>query len=79
MGGDYNGALVVRVVERAESGQATEAALKAVAQALGLPRRSVRLVHGATSRRKLMEIEVEDEEGASMQTALRRLRGGTGT
>jgi uncharacterized protein len=52
VGGEHDGALVVRVVESADEGRATKAALKAVAKALGLPRRSVTLVRGATSRRK---------------------------
>jgi Uncharacterised ACR, YggU family COG1872 len=48
----------VRVVEPADEGRATNAALEAVAKALGLPRRSVSLVRGATSRRKLVEVGV---------------------
>ena len=78
VGGEHDGALVVRVVERAESGRATEAALRALAEALGVPRRSVKLVRGATSRRKLIEIDVGQKDDVHMDMALRRLRRGTG-
>lgn len=50
------GALVVAVQERAVDGKATSAALKALAAALGVPGRKVRLVSGATSRDKIVEI-----------------------
>jgi uncharacterized protein len=58
VGGTYgaDGALVVAVSERAVDGKATEAALKALAEALGVPRRNVRLVSGVTSRDKVAEI-----------------------
>lgn len=53
---DAHRALVVCVSERAVDGKATQAALKALADALGVPRRGVRLVSGATSRDKVVEI-----------------------
>lgn len=56
VGGSYDGALVVRVAARAVDGRATEAALKAVADALGVRRRELTLVTGATSRTKVVEI-----------------------
>ncbi len=56
VGGDYGGALVVRVKARAVDGQATEAALVAVAAAFGVRRRAVTLVAGAASRTKVIEI-----------------------
>ena len=62
VGGEYDGALVVRVVEPADSGRATEAALRAVAKAVAVSRRSVSIVRGATGRRKLVEIEVGRQE-----------------
>jgi uncharacterized protein YggU (UPF0235/DUF167 family) len=62
VGGNYDGALVVRVTEAPEAGEATAAALGAVAQALRLPRRSVTLLRGSTSRRKLVDIAVGSEE-----------------
>ncbi len=46
VGGEFDGALVVCVVEPPESGRATEAALRAVAEFVGVPRRSVNLQRG---------------------------------
>lgn len=63
VGGDYDGALVVRVPEVAERGRATAAALRAVAEALGVPSRDVRLVAGGTSQRKIVEIDVDAASG----------------
>ena len=56
VGGDYGGALVVRVSARAVAGQATDAALAAVAAAFGVRRRAVTLVTGAASRTKVIEV-----------------------
>lgn len=70
VGGEHDGALVVRVAARAVDGKATEAALAAVAQACGVPRRAVSLVSGATSRTKIVDVEGADE------ATLRRLLGG---
>jgi hypothetical protein len=53
VGGGHDGALVVRVSARAADGQATAAALAAVAAAFGVPRHSVQLVSGAASRTKI--------------------------
>jgi uncharacterized protein len=60
VGGSHDGALVVRVGERAVDGRATEAALAAVATALGVRRRQLRLVSGATSRTKVVEVDGGD-------------------
>ncbi|MDQ1712457.1 MAG: uncharacterized protein QOE45_1907 [Frankiaceae bacterium] len=56
VGGTYGAALVVRVTQRAVDGKATEAALKAVASAFGVPNAAVALVTGATSRDKVVRI-----------------------
>jgi uncharacterized protein YggU (UPF0235/DUF167 family) len=56
VGGSFDGALIVRVVERPEGGRATEAALAALASSLGVRRREVKLVAGTTSRTKVVEI-----------------------
>ena len=69
MGGEHDGALVVRVTARAVEGRATESALAAVAQALGVRRRAVTLVSGKASRTKIIDVEGAD------QTMLGRLRG----
>jgi uncharacterized protein YggU (UPF0235/DUF167 family) len=68
VGGSHDGALVVRVGARAVDGQATAAALRALAEALGVPRRSVVLVTGATSRTKV--VDVPDEARDAIATLL---------
>lgn len=60
IGGEHAGALVVRVSARAVDGKATEAALTSVARAFGVPRSAVRLVTGATSRSKIIEVDDGD-------------------
>lgn len=57
VGGRYGDALVVAVGARAVDGAATQAALTAVADALGVRRRHVTLVAGATSRDKVVEVD----------------------
>ena len=59
VGGEHDGALVVRVSARAVDGKATQAALAAVAavaDAFGVRRSAVGLVTGASSRVKIVEI-----------------------
>ncbi len=60
VGGERNGTLVVRVSAHAVGGQATEAALTAVAAAFGVRRRAVTLVAGASSRTKIVEVDGAD-------------------
>jgi uncharacterized protein len=71
VGGSHDGALVVRVVEAAERGRATEAALRALADALAVPRAAVQLVGGATSRRKWVEIDAQGAPGAAARLTAR--------
>jgi uncharacterized protein YggU (UPF0235/DUF167 family) len=56
VGGRYGDALAVAVTARPAGGKATEAALRAVADAFGVPRSAVRLVCGATSRDKTVDV-----------------------
>ncbi|HEX5533691.1 MAG TPA: DUF167 domain-containing protein [Actinomycetales bacterium] len=72
VGGTHDDALVVRVTARAVDGAANEAALAAVAEALGVRRRQVVLVSGATSRTKVVEVDADDER---VGAALESLRG----
>jgi uncharacterized protein len=60
VGGEHDGALVVRVSARAVDGRATAAALAAVAAAFGLRPAAVTLVTGATSRTKVVEVAGAD-------------------
>jgi uncharacterized protein len=60
IGGERNGALVVRVSARALGGRATEDALAAVATAFGKRRSAVTLVVGASSRTKIIDVAEGD-------------------
>ena len=60
MGGEPDGALVVRVSAPAVDGRATEAALRAIAAAFGVRRRAVTLIAGAASRTKIVEVAGAD-------------------
>ena len=56
VGGSHDGALLVAVQQRAVDGAATQAALDALAAALGCRNREVTLVSGARSRRKIVDV-----------------------
>jgi hypothetical protein len=75
VGGEHGGVLVVRVAEPAEGGRATKAALGALADALGVPRRFVTLARGATSRRKVVDVVAEHLEPGSVSRTVSQLRG----
>lgn len=63
------------VTARAVDGKATEAALRAVADAFGVRRRDVTLVAGAASRDKVVEI---DGDAAKITACRARLLGSGG-
>ncbi|MGO9030115.1 MAG: DUF167 domain-containing protein [Acidimicrobiales bacterium] len=65
VGGDHGGALVVRVRAAPEDGRATEEALRALAEALGVRRGALTLRSGHTSRTKVVEVD-------GVETALAR-------
>jgi hypothetical protein len=74
VGGEHDGALVVRVSARAVDGKATEAALAAVAGSFGVRRSAVRLVSGASSRTKIVDIDADLCRGRHKQTTRSRSR-----
>ncbi|MCM8794865.1 MAG: DUF167 domain-containing protein [Candidatus Omnitrophica bacterium] len=55
-----DGGLTVKVTEPAKEGRANAAVIEMLARHFGLPRGAVRIVRGETSRRKLIEIDLED-------------------
>ena len=71
VGGTRGEALIVRVSARPVGGQATAAALRAVAAAFGVRPGDVTLVRGAASRDKVVRI---DGDAAGLSAVLARLR-----
>ncbi len=71
VGGRHGEALVVRVAERAVDGKATEAALRALADALDVAPSRLRLVSGRTSRDKVVALA---DPPADVEGRLARLR-----
>jgi len=70
VGGKHDGALVVRVSERAADGRATAAAMAAVAAAFGVRRHAVTLVAGASSRTKTKVVDVAGADPAALDRLL---------
>lgn len=67
--GRHGDALKVRLAAPPVDGAANEELVRFLADALGLPRRAVRLVAGQASRRKVVELD-----GLTAAEAERRLR-----
>ena len=65
------GEIRVYVTEAPEGGRANKAVVAAIADAVGVPRSSVAIVRGRTSRDKLLEIDGVE----SVAEAVRRIRG----
>lgn len=72
VGGVRGDALLVRVTPPPVNGKATQAALRALAKALDVRHRDVRLLAGGGSRDKVVAVEGEPDE---LRPRLRRLRG----
>jgi uncharacterized protein len=72
VGGRRGDALVVAVTAKPVGGQATEAVLRAVAEAFGVSRSSVTLVTGMTSRDKVIGITGPPDALATRLEALLR-------
>ena len=71
VGGQHDGRLTVAVTAKAVDGAATDAALAAVAAALGLARRQVRLIRGARARRKTVGVALPSQELARRLATLK--------
>ena len=69
-----DGSLGVWVRARPVDGQANAAVEAALASALGLRPRQVRLVAGATSRRKIVELDLPDRDALRSHLPARRVR-----
>ena len=70
VGGAVADRLLVRVHARAVDGKATDAALKAVAEAFEVRPGAVSLLQGATTRDKLVAVEGDDLTLTARLTAL---------
>jgi len=57
--GEHDGCLKLRVAAPPVDGRANEEIARFLAERLVLPKRSVRLVSGASARRKLFEVDAE--------------------
>lgn len=62
VGGSHDGALIVAVHAQPVDGAANEAVLKALADALDLRTRQLRVVSGHTARTKVIEIETDSPD-----------------
>jgi uncharacterized protein YggU (UPF0235/DUF167 family) len=72
--GRYGDAWKVRVTALPERGRANDAVVGVIAQTLGVDRRNVRLVGGASGRDKVVELT-----GLTLDEAERRLAAVAGT
>jgi hypothetical protein len=62
-------AIKIRVTAPPVGGAANEAVVEVVADWLALPRRSVAIVQGETSRAKVVAIQTDDPEGLRLRIA----------
>ena len=58
-----DGSLLVSVTARAQEGKANEAVVKAVAKVMRVPKSSVRIVSGLSSRTKMLEVPGSESSG----------------
>ncbi len=76
VGGEHDGALVVRVRARAVAGAATRETLSAIAAAFGVKPSAVNLAHATRSRTKVVEVRGDEGDLADRLARLREGRGG---
>jgi uncharacterized protein (TIGR00251 family) len=69
--GPYGGGIKVRIAAAPVDGAANEALIDLLAGTLHIPRRSIRIVHGTSSRLKL--VEVDDDQAAVCRSRLEAL------
>lgn len=69
--GRHGEALKVQVHAPPVGGAANAALVDLLAQVLGLPRRAIRILHGATGRDKLVEVECPDPAACLAQLSAR--------
>lgn len=69
---EVDGSLRVRVTSAAEAGKANEDVLAAIAKALGLPKRGVRIVSSHRARSKVVEVVLDTVEGQERLVTLPR-------
>lgn len=74
---DDDGTLRIQVSAPAEDGRANRAVEALLAEAVGLPKRAVSVVQGATSRRKLVAFDglERDQLDARIAAALSKVEG----
>jgi uncharacterized protein YggU (UPF0235/DUF167 family) len=75
VGGSYgpDAQLIVSVTAPAVDGKANDAVVRAVADALGVPRRTITVISGHTARSKVLGIVVSDAEREGVRAELSRL------
>lgn len=78
VGGMAAGSLAVRVKQPAVDGKANAAVLEVVAEAFGLRSRQIRLLLGQTSPRKVLELDIDPEQGAARLAELQAHPAGGG-
>jgi hypothetical protein len=61
VGGERDGALIVRVTAAPAAGAANEAVVRLVARALGIAPSALRIERGATSRTKVLSVPIATE------------------
>jgi len=69
--GRHGDALKVRVTAPAADNKANAALIELLSASLGIPRSAVVIRHGATSRRKIVEVTGGPELAASLEKLLR--------